>query len=147
MEIGTRFGQARGGVFVFTLVAIVGCTAVEHTPPPPLERIAVSDFDSVAGDWEGLMVQTPPSRYDNWVHLKIQPDGTFHFEAYRTIGVFSRTGVFTLEDGTLLATSEKGNITARLYRHAGKNDRIVKAEGTSGDGITYRAQLTPSRRR
>jgi hypothetical protein len=114
-----------------------------------LERIAVSDFNSVAGDWEGLMEQTPParSRYDNWVHLKIQPDGAFHFEAYRTIGVFSGSGVFTLEDGTLLASSEKGNLTAQLYRHAGRNDRIVKAEGTSGDGITYHAELTRSRRR
>lgn len=142
-----RFAQIRGRVIVFVLVGTIGCTAVEHPPPPPLEQIAVTDLSSVAGNWEGLMVQTPPARYDNWVRLKIEPDGAFHFEAYRTIGVFSRTGVFTLEDGTLLAKSEKGSITARLYRHAGKNDRIVKAEGTSGDGITYHAELTPARRR
>lgn len=149
MEIGMRMRlvQISEVAVVFALVAVVGCTAVEHPAPPPLERIPVSDFTSVAGDWEGLMVQTPPTRYDNWVHLKIQPDGAFHFEAYRTIGVFSGTGVFTLEDGTLLADSAKGKITAQLYRHAGKNDRIVKAQGTSGDGITYHAELTPSRRR
>jgi hypothetical protein len=126
---------------------MVGCTAVERTPPPPLEQVVVADFSSVAGDWEGLMVQTPPARYDNWVHLKIQPDGGFHFEAYRTIGVFSGTGVFTLENGTLLTSSEKGRVTARLYRHSGQNDRVMKAEGTAGDGITYHAELTPSRRR
>jgi hypothetical protein len=143
-----RFAQIRGCVIVFALVGFVGCTTVEH-PAPPLERIAVSDFNSVAGDWEGLMEQSPPtrSRYDNWVRLKIQPDGAFHFEAYRTIGVFRGTGVFRLEDGTLLANSENGKITAQLYRHAGKNDRVVRAEGTSGDGITYRAELTRSRRR
>ena len=137
------------GVVVLVLIGMVGCTAVDHPSPPPLERIAVTDFSNVAGDWEGRMVRSPPtrSRHDDWVHLKIQPDGAFHFEAYRTIGVFSGTGVFTLEDGTLLATSERGKITARLYRHAGTDDRVVKAEGTSRDGITYRAELTPAGRR
>jgi hypothetical protein len=147
MGTGMTFLQIPGGVIVVALMAVVGCTAVEHPPPPPLERIAVADFNSVAGDWEGLMVQTPASRYDNWVRLKIQPDGAFHFEAYRTIGVFSGDGVFTLEDGTLSAASEKGKIIAQLYRHAGKNDRLIKAEGTSGDGITYHAELTRARRR
>ena len=144
-----RFAQIYGSVIILVLVAVVGCTAVDRPAPPPLERIAVSDFNSVAGDWEGLMEQVPPtrSRYDNWVHLKIQPDGAFHFEAYRTIGVFSGEGVFTLEDGTLLASSEKGKISAQLYRHAGRNDRVVRAEGTSGDGITYHAELTRARRR
>ncbi|HJR76398.1 MAG TPA: hypothetical protein VJ805_05465 [Nitrospiraceae bacterium] len=141
--------QICGGVIGFALVGLVGCTTVEQPTPPPLERIAISDFNSVAGDWEGLVKRSPPtrSRYDDWVHLKIQPDGAFHFEAYRTIGVFRTTGVFTLEDGMLLANSEKGKITAQLYRHAGKNDRVVRAEGTSRDGITYHADLTPSRRR
>jgi hypothetical protein len=147
MENEMRFARMLGGVIVFTLVGLVGCTGANQPAPPPLERIAVPDFNSVAGEWEGLMVQTPPSRYDNWVHLKIQPDGAFHFEAYRTIGAFSGTGVFKLEDGTLLANSEKGTITAQLYRHAGRNDRVIRAEGTSGDGITYHAELTRSRRR
>ena len=141
------FAQISGSVIVFALMAVIGCTAVEHPAPPPLERIGVADFNSVAGDWEGLMVQTPASRYDNWVRLKIQPDGAFHFEAYRTIGVFAGDGVFTLDEGTLLAQSEKGHITAQLYRHPGKNDRLLRAEGTSGDGITYHAELTRARRR
>ena len=62
-------------------------------------------------------------------------------------GYSAVAGIFTLEDGTLLAKSEKGRITARLYRHAGQNDRVLKAEGGSGDGITYHAELTPARRR
>jgi hypothetical protein len=147
MGIGMTFAQIPGSLIAFALMAVIGCTAVERPAPPPLERIAVTDFSSVAGDWEGLMVQTPASRYDNWVRLKIQPDGAFHFEAYRTIGVFAGDGVFTLQEGTLLAESEKGRITALLYRHAGKNDRLLRAEGTSGDGITYHAELTRARRR
>ena len=130
-------------------VMVAACSTTEHPPSAPLESISIVDFKSVAGNWEGLMVQSPPvrSRYQNWVHLKIQEDGTFHFEAFRTIGVFSGSGQFTLEDGTLLAKSEKGRITARLYRHAGQNDRVLKAEGGSGDGITYQAELTPARHR
>ena len=136
-------------VLLVTSCVMVACSTVEHPPSAPLEPISIVDFKSVAGNWEGLMVQSPPvrSRYQNWVHLKIQEDGTFHFEAFRTIGVFSGSGQFTLEDGTLLAKSEKGRITARLHRHAGQNDRVLKAEGGSGDGITYQAELTPARHR
>ncbi len=128
--------------------AMAACSTVEQVPAPPLEQVAVTDFNSVAGNWEGLMEQSPParSRYDNWLRLKIQEDGTFHFQAIRTIGVFSGSGQFTLEDGTLLAKSEKGRIAARLYRHAGQNDRVLKAEGGSGDGIIYHSELTPARR-
>ena len=127
----------------------VACSSVEYPPSAPLEPISIADFNSVAGNWEGLMVQSPPtrSRYHNWVHLTIQEDGTFHFEAFRTIGVFSGSGQFTLEDGSLRAKSEKGRLTARLHRHVGQNDRVLKAEGGSGDGITYHAELTPARRR
>jgi hypothetical protein len=134
---------------VLLLIGMAGCTAVERPSLPPLEQIAVTDFSSVAGDWEGRMVRSPPTRssHDDWVHLTIQPDGAFHFKAYRTIGVFSGTGVFTLEDGALLVTSDRGNITARLYRHAGTDDRVIQADGTSRAGVTYRAELTPARRR
>ena len=129
--------------------ALTACSTVEQAPASPLEEVAVTDFHNVAGNWEGVLVQSPParSRYDDWVRLNIKEDGTFHFETYRTIGVFSASGLFTLEHGTLLAKSEKGKLSARLYRHAGQRDRLLKAEGTSGDGITYNAELTPARRR
>ncbi len=136
-------------VFLVAGCFTVACSTVESPPSVPLEPIPIADFNSVAGNWEGLMVQSPParSRYDNWVHLKIQEDGTFHFETVRTIGVFSGSGQFTLEDGSLRAKSERGSLAARLHRHVGQNDRILKAEGGSGDGITYHAELTPARRR
>jgi len=150
MEIGMEYFAWVGRcVVVLALIGMVGCTAVENPSPPPLERIAVTGFSSVAGDWEGRMVRSPPtrSRHDDWVHLNIQSDGEFHFEAYSTIGVFSGTGVFTLEDGTLLATSEVGKLAARLYRHVGTDDHVIKAEGTWRNGTAYRAELTPARRR
>ncbi len=143
-------GMMQGLVLIAAIgQALTACSTVEQAPASPLEEVAVTDFHNVAGNWEGVLVQSPParSRYDDWVRLTIKEDGAFHFEAYRTIGVFSGAGQFTLDQGALLAKSEKGRISARLYRHAGQRDRRLKAEGTSGDGITYYADLTPARRR
>ncbi len=69
-------------VFLLAGCFTVACSTVESPPSAPLEPIPIADFNSVAGNWEGLMVQSPParSRYDNWVHLKIQEDGTFHLK-------------------------------------------------------------------
>jgi hypothetical protein len=138
----------------FALVVLIGhamaaCTAVERAPALPLEQVPVTDFNSVAGNWEGVMVRSPQvrSRNDDWVQLHIKEDGTFHFEAYRTIGALSRAGQFTMDQGKLLASSEKGAISARLYRHAGQRDRLLKVEGTTADGVTYNGELTSARRR
>ena len=125
---------------------IVAWSTVEHPPSARLEPIPVMNFSDVAGEWEGLMVRAPASRHDDWVHLLIQQDGTYYFKAFRTIGVFSGHGRFAVEDGTLAAKSEKGTISLQLYRHSGMDDRILKAEGRSNDGDTYRAELTPKRR-
>ena len=150
-QTGMKFSRMMQRLVLVAAIghAMAACTTVEQAPALPLEQVAVTEFNSVAGNWEGVLVQSPPvrSKYDNWVRLTIKEDGTFHFEAYRTIGVFSGGGLFTLEQGTLLAKSEKGRVSARLYRHAGQHDRLLKAEGTSGDGITYHADLTPARRR
>ena len=110
--------------------------------PPPLEPIPVTDIKTAAGTWEGIMVRSPANRSDDWVTLRIQEDGTYRFESIRTIGVFSGSGRFTLEDGTLIARSARGTITAQLHRHVGQNDHVLQAKGTTSDGITYRAQLT-----
>jgi hypothetical protein len=104
------------------------------------------EVSSVAGDWEGILVQYPASRHDDWIRVHIQEDGTYRFEVLRTIGVFSGQGRFSVEDGALSAKSEKGTINVQLYRHSGKDDRILKNKAQSSDGITYLAELTPKRR-
>ena len=147
-----KFSRVMQGLLLVAALghAMAACSTVEQAPAAPSELVAVTDFTSVAGQWEGLLVRSPPvrSRNDDWVKLHITEDGTFRFEAYRTIGAFTGAGQFTLDQGTLLAKSEKGGrIAARLYRHAGQSDRLLKVEGTSGDGITYYADLTPARRR
>ena len=142
-----NFVRVVQGVVLLAAIAtgIVACSTVEQPLSARLEPIPVMDFSGVAGEWEGILVRAPSSRPDDWVHLRIQEDGTYHFEAFRTIGVFSGHGRFAVEDGTLAAKSEKGTISLQLYRHAGMDDRILKAEGRSHDGVTYHAELTPKR--
>jgi hypothetical protein len=125
---------------------VIACGSVEHPPAIPLERIPIMDVSSVAGDWEGVLVQYPPSRNEDWIRVRIEEDGTYRYEVLRTIGVFSGQGRFSVEDGALSAKSEKGTINVQLYRHSGKDDRILKNKAQSSDGITYLAELTPKRR-
>ncbi|MBX3300997.1 MAG: hypothetical protein KF693_02150 [Nitrospira sp.] len=119
------------------------CSLLGRPPSLPLEHIPVTDIKAAAGTWEGIMVRSPATRSDDWVTLRIQEDGMYQFESVRTIGVFSGSGQFILEDGKLVARSARGMVTAQLHRHVGQDDHVLKAEGTTGDGLTYRAQLTP----
>ena len=122
--------------------SVSACSLLDRPPSPPLEPIPVTDIKAAAGTWEGIMVRSPATRSDDWVTLKIQEDGTYHLKSIRTIGVFSGSGRFTLEDGTLVARSARGTVTAQLHRHVGQDDHVLQAEGTTSDGLTYRAQLT-----
>jgi hypothetical protein len=123
----------------------VACNLVGRPQPLPLEPIPVTDIKIVAGIWEGIMVQSPPTRSDDWITLRIQGDGTYHFEMVRTIGVFKGSGRFFLEDGRLEAKSETGWASAQLHRHVGMDDMVLKVEGSASHGVTYHAQLTPKR--
>ncbi len=125
--------------------ALVACSALGRPQAPPLEPVPVTDLNIVAGTWEGIMVQSPPTRSDDWIILRIQGDGTYQFEMVRTIGVFKGSGRFFLEDGRLEAKSETGWVKAQLHRHVGMDDRVLKVEGSASHGVTYHAQLTPKR--
>ncbi len=143
-----KFIRVAQGLVLLAVIAevVVACSTGEHPPSVPLERIPIMDVSSVAGDWEGILVQHPASRKDDWIRVHIQEDGTYQFEVLRTIGVFSGQGRFSVEDGGLTAKSEKGTINVQLYHHSGKDDRILKNKAQSNDGVTYLADLTPKRR-
>jgi hypothetical protein len=145
MEIAMKkfVGAAHG---LMLLGVIVACSTVEHPTSAPLERIPIMDISSVAGDWEGVLVQYPPSRNEDWIRVHIEEDGTYRYEVLRTIGVFSGQGRFLVEDGALSVKSEKGSINVQLYHHSGKDDRILKNKAQANDGVTYLADLTPKRR-
>ena len=144
MRTFTRVAQ--GMVLIAVMgSSVVACSTVERSGASNLEPIAVTEVSSIAGTWEGLLEQSA-SRRDDWVRLMVQQDGTYHFEAVRTIGVFSGNGKFEVENGKLIARGERGAVTFQLYRHSDKDTRVLKGEARSSDGMTYRTELTPARR-
>lgn len=116
------------------------------------QPIAIPDFKSVAGKWEGLLVRNPRTRDDDWVTFVIGDTGTYEFTSYRMIGVFAGKGKFVLADGKLTAKSEKGGqMTLELLADSGSSDRILRAVAQDSEGFHYWADLkrapgTPPRR-
>jgi hypothetical protein len=107
---------------------------------------SISDFKSVAGTWEGLMVRNPRTKDDDWVTFVIAESGAYQFASPRLVGVFSGKGNLTLADGKLVARSEKGGqLTLQLYRDPGGNERMLKADGNDSGGFTYLAELKRTR--
>lgn len=131
-------------VIVFVLLAVTAHTLTAcageqlHWNSSP-----ILDFKSVAGNWEGLMIQAPQPRSENGVRVHIREDGTFQFFSYRTIGVFSGNGSLTLDNGTLTAQTDRGRMTLSLYM--ANDQRMLKGEGVSDDGLKYSAELTPAK--
>jgi hypothetical protein len=116
------------------------------------QPIAIPDFKSVAGKWEGLLVRNPRTRDDDWVTVVIGEGGTYEFTSYRRIGVFAGKGKLVLADGKLSAKSEKGGqMTLQLLADSGSSERILRAEDKDSEGFSYyadfkRAPATPPRR-
>lgn len=121
-----------------------GCETAGPARPSQWIPVPIANVAEVAGKWEGLMTRSPHGpRDDDWVRVSIGEDGTVHFASYRTIGVFSGTGRVVLEDGKLVASGERGRVTCVLYAAAGER-RMLKAIGTTTDGLEYSAELTPA---
>ncbi|MGD9727568.1 MAG: hypothetical protein AB7G68_09200 [Nitrospiraceae bacterium] len=122
--------------------SVVACSTVERSGTAHFEPIPVTEVGSVAGMWEGLLEQSA-ARRDDWVRLRIHRDGKYHFEAARTIGMFSGDGQLEVENGKLIAKGERGAVTFQLYRNPDDDARVLKGEGKGRDGLTYRTELTP----
>ena len=119
------------------------CSLLDHQPSSVLEPVALTDLKTATGTWEGVMVRSPATRSNDWVTLRIEEDGMYRFESFRTIGVFSGDGRFVLEDGKLISRIPNGTITAQLHRQTGGSGYVLVTEGITSDGLIYRAQLTP----
>lgn len=128
-----------------TLLALVvqGCQSIGPVPKQQWNPQSIESFGSVAGKWAGLMVSHPKSRKDDWVRVTIADDGRYEFASYRTIGVLSGRGQFTLAEGRLTVTTERGTATGSLLVSDGS--RMLRIIGTMRDGTQYTAELEPSR--
>ena len=128
--------------FIIALQAALACggfTAGEKAQWSPTE---ITDFKSIAGKWEGLLIRTPTAKDDDWVNVSIQDNGDYEFVSYRTIGVFSGKGKLTVKDGKAVTQNEKGSLTMQLFTDKTKGQSMLKAESKGKDGIDYRAELT-----
>jgi len=124
------------------LMATVGCETVPPLPQLEWKPVPITDPAQAAGKWEGILRREPPSRTDDFVTIIIVTDGRFRFTSVKTIGVLSGEGTFTIADGGLTITDERGSINMTLYE--GDGQRMLRAKARSHDGIEYHSDLTPS---
>jgi hypothetical protein len=119
---------------------MVACSST--APTRQWQPTPVTDFKSVAGKWEGLLIRNPRQREDDWVTVIIGDTGTVEFVSYRMIGVFSGKGTSVLTDGKLSVKSEKGGqMTLQLYVDPGSGERMLKADARDSGGFTYSGDL------
>jgi hypothetical protein len=121
---------------------MVACSLMDAPERRQLQPATVTDFKSVAGKWEGLLVRNPRTRDDDWVTVVIGETGTYEFVSYRMIGVFAGKGKLVLTDGKLSAKSEKGGqMTLQLFTDSGSAERMLRAEAKDSEGFHYWTDL------
>ena len=140
-----------GLVFLHLLVA---CSSM--APTEPRQPTAVTDFKSVAGKWEGLLIRDHPmtQNYDR-VTLVIDDTGAYENAVMRTrttaqggsvsssvIAVFAEKGKLVLTDGKLSAKGARGGqATLQLFVDPGSSERMLKVDAKDSEGFTYSAEL------
>jgi hypothetical protein len=104
-----------------------------------LTAVTITDFPMVAGNWEGL-VSGISAGQDDWVTLRISPDGKYDFGSHRTMGALGGTGTLTLSGGTMQSRSESSTATYTLFRSGAK--RVLQVQSALPDGRQLSAKLT-----
>ena len=133
--------------FLFLIVvgiAAISCAEVPPTKPSNWQEEKISNFQMVAGNWEGMTWMEPKMvREHNWAKVTIDKDGTFRFSAIRTIGEWTGMGKLHIEDGKLVSprSDEDGTITMTLFKAEGK--RMLRVDAVDKEGRIQRAELNP----
>ena len=133
---------------------MVACSSM--APTETWQPTAISDFKSVAGKWEGLLIRDNAltQNYDR-ATLVIDDTGAYDIAVMRTrtmasgtsvsyqvTGVFAEKGKLVLTDGKLSAKGEKGGqATLQLYVDPESSERILKSDARDFQGFTYSAEL------
>ena len=142
----TRLKRSLKIVTLITAVNLmVACSSMAPRETRQWQPTPATDFKSVAGKWEGLLIRSPRTPDDDWVTLVIGDTGAYEFVSYRMVGVFAGKGMLVLTDGKLNAKSEKGGqMTLQLYVDAGSSERMLKVDAKDSGGFTYTADLKRS---
>jgi hypothetical protein len=128
-------------VLALIATALAGCAAM--SPTAGLTPVPITDFQMVAGDWEGP-ARGMSAQHDDWIEVTFTPDGKYDFGIYRTIGVFGGKGALTLSDGKLQIQGERGSASFALYQGGAK--RILQSHGVLSDGRAISATLSERKR-
>ena len=127
---------------IIAVQVMVACSLMAPKETRQWQPIAIADFKSVAGKWEGLLVRNPRTRDDDWVTFVIGETGTYEFVSYRMIGVFAGKGKLVLTDGKLSAKSDKGGqMTLQLFADSGSSERMLRAVANDSEGFSYWTDL------
>ena len=116
-----------------------GCGVLQSQPASKI--VPISEFDTVAGNWEGLSKRMPDMRDHAWVILVIRENGHFHFASNRATGLLLGTGTLAIRDGTVFGKTDSGTGTFTLHDKAGKPVLVVEA--VLNDGNHYYLEMTP----
>ena len=143
-----------GFIGLVFLHLIVACSSM--APTETRQPTAVTDFKSVSGKWEGLLIRDHPmtQNYDR-VNLVIGDTGAYDIAITRTrtrvqgmsvdygvTDVFAEKGKLVLTDGKLSAKGAKGGqATLQLYVDPGSSERMLKVDAKDSEGFTYSAEL------
>lgn len=124
---------------LLALVATALAACAGMGPTAGLTPLPITDFQMVAGDWEGP-ARGMSAQHDDWIEVTFTPDGQYDFGIYRTIGVFGGRGMLTLSGGKLQMRGDRGSATYTLYQSGAK--RILQGQGVLSDGRQISATLS-----
>jgi len=134
---------ARAAVLILGML-VLGACASSGPPPAPLNPVAITDYKMIAGKWSGHVVGLAGPRDDgDWVDLVIRDNGTYEYGIARTIGVMAGKGTFTMQDGKVTMTGERGQASFALLEGGGT--RVLRGSGMLHTGTALRGDLRPSR--
>ena len=139
----TRLNRSLEMIAVIVAIQVIAaCSFMASKETRQWQPTSVTDFKSVAGKWQGLLVRNPRTQDDDWVTLVIGEAGAYEFASYRMIGVFAGKGKLVLADGKLGAKSDKGGqMTLQLYADSGSAERILRIVAQDSEGFHYWADL------
>src|SRR5262249_42851101 len=124
----------RSVLFLGWLIAVLfGCGELQT--PPASKIVPISEFDKIAGEWEGLSKRLPRMQDHAQVTLTISKNGQFNFASDRSAGMVLGTGVLHLQDGVAIGRGSAGTGMFTLHDQAGK--RVLVVNVVLNDGYHY----------
>lgn len=122
------------------LAAGAACAGPGTSSREPAAMVPIRDVAAVAGTWGGLMTRQVGRPQQEWVELRVEPDGTYQALGARQIGALIGQGTLTVDDGRAHATGRNGTAVLTLLESDG---RVLRVEFRDASGIPFSGNLRP----